>query len=94
MLDAIFKEDLDDENRSVILDFISKNKPKDTQTLLSLAQTKNQPSNAAKYNKDHFQNSAKLILIGDGTSERCFLWEDVQKYTELISETNELMTNT
>jgi hypothetical protein len=91
MLDAIFKEDLDEQNRSVILDFISKNKPKDTQTLFSIAQTKNQQGNASKYNKDHFQNSAKLIQIGDGTSERCFLSKEVQKYEDIINETNELM---
>ncbi|AEW02364.1 hypothetical protein A4D02_35840 [Niastella koreensis] len=91
MLDAIFKEDLDEENRSVILDFISKNKPKDTQTILSIAQTKNQKSNAAKYNKDHFQNNAKLIQIGDGISERCFLNDDVKKYDDIINDTNELM---
>lgn len=73
MLDAIFKEDLDDENRKAIPEFISKNRPKDTQVIFSIAQAKGQVSNAAYYNKTYFANDAKLKEVSDGTRERNLL---------------------
>jgi hypothetical protein len=91
MLDAIFKEDLDDDNKDIILAFISKNKPTDTQIILAIAQTKNQLSNAAAYNKKHFNDKAKLIQIGDGTCERCFLQEYKDTMQDYIEETMKIM---
>jgi hypothetical protein len=38
MLDAVFKEDVEDANKKAILTFINKNKPQDTQTIFSIAQ--------------------------------------------------------
>ncbi len=36
LLDAIFKEDIDEENRQMILEFIFKNKPKNEQIIFHL----------------------------------------------------------
>lgn len=91
MLDAIFKEDLDDENKTVILKFINNNRPKDTQIIFSIAQAKSQLSNASKYNIEYFSSNAKLIQIGDGTSERSFLQAYNDQQSELLSETLEIM---
>lgn len=91
MLDAIFKEDLDDENKSVILKFINKNKPSDTQLIISIAQSKTQLNNASKFNSDFFGGTAKLIRIGDGESERTFLTDFKEEYSEYLTETLEII---
>ncbi|OMF10115.1 hypothetical protein MHI48_07990 [Paenibacillus sp. FSL H7-0942] len=73
MLDAIFKEDIDIDNKDKILKFIEKHKPSDTQTIISIADTKNEREVIKGYNKNYFYNEATLICIGDSNSERAFL---------------------
>ncbi len=72
LMDAIFKEDIDFTNRKLILEFISKNSPTDTQTIFSIAETKDNDKTADDYNKEIFNNKAKLILINKD-SKRSFL---------------------
>lgn len=64
MLDAIFKEDIDIDNKDKILKFIEKHKPSDTQTIISIADTKNEREVIKGYNKNYFYNEATLICIG------------------------------
>ena len=91
MLDAIFKEDLDDESKKKILTFIAKNRPRDTQTIFSIAQAKDQPSNAVFYNQTYFRGGAKLIQIGDGLRERSLLNDYHGELPELINQTFEIV---
>ena len=90
VLDAVFKEDIDDANRAIILDFIEKHKPTDTQIIFSIAQSKNNLKTAVDYNKLHFNNSAKLIEI-DIKSERAFLSDFKVEYEAIKDETLELI---
>ncbi|RST61214.1 hypothetical protein D5F11_003980 [Siminovitchia terrae] len=73
MLDAIFKEDIEQSNKDAIVEFISKNKPRDTQIILSIAEIKEFENKINEYNKNYFNQNAKLICIGEGIRERSFL---------------------
>jgi len=73
MLDAIFKEDIEQSNKDAIVKFISKNKPRDTQIILSIAEIKEFENKINEYNKNYFNQNAKLICIGEGIRERAFL---------------------
>ena len=72
LLDAIFKEDIDEDNRKMILEFIYKNKPKDEQIIFSFAESTKNPKTANEYNRELIKNEAKLILT-DLTNERSIL---------------------
>ena len=73
MLDAIFKEDIEQSNKDAIVEFIGKYKPNDTQLILSIAETKEKEESIHEYNKKYFNGTAKLICIGNGIKERAFL---------------------
>lgn len=73
MLDAIFKEDIEKTNKNAIVEFISKNKPEDTQVIISIAEIKESENKIIEYNKSFFNENAKLICIGEGIRERAFL---------------------
>ena len=72
LLDAIFKEDIDEDNRKMILEFIFKNKPKNEQIIFSFAESVKNPKTAKEYNEEIMKNEAKLILT-DLTNERSIL---------------------
>lgn len=72
LMDAIFKEDIDFTNRKLILEFINKNSPTDTQTIFSIAETKDNEKTANDYKTEIFKDKAKLILINKD-NERSFL---------------------
>lgn len=65
MLDAIFKEDIDENNKKLILKFISKHKPKDTQLIFSIADSVNSNQLNANRIKDEYFKDAKLIHISN-----------------------------
>ena len=87
MLDAIFKEDIESINKDLILTFVSKNKPTDTQLLISIAEAKDKDNNINVYNQRYFDNKAKLIPIGDGILERAFLTKYNDNQTAYLYET-------
>lgn len=91
ILDGIFKEDVDGVNRKKILNFIYKNKPKDTQTIISIADAKEENSTIEEENKNHFQGKAKLICIGEGIYQRALLRPHTNQKSELIKETFEII---
>ncbi|KUJ58301.1 hypothetical protein [Chryseobacterium aquaticum] len=72
LLDAIFKEDIDEENRKMILGFIYRNKPKGEQIIFSFAESTKNHNSANEYNGELMKNEAKLILT-DLTNERSIL---------------------
>lgn len=93
ILDAIFKEDIEEYNKKIILEFIRDNYPKDTQLIFSMAdksESKNQ-INAVEVNLLYFCNSANLIHVSD--NERSILkdWDD--KYNDLKLATISIMEN-
>lgn len=87
MLDAIFEGDIEDENRKIILDFIYRNSPKDTQILMSIADSKNNKTSAKDYNQKHLEDKAKLICIGKNSEERAFLSKYNNEYNDYLEET-------
>lgn len=92
LIDAIFKEDIDEGNKTLILDFINRNKPNDTQLIISIAYKENENNSIiAAYNKNNFDNNANLICIGDGLRTRAFLQNYNNQYDDLIKETFEIM---
>ena len=93
ILDSVFKEDIDGGNRIKILKFITKNFPRDTQTILSIADDKNQDSRIEEYKRDIFKEKAHLICIGNGEEEKALLKDNDDSQKNLIEETFELIEN-
>lgn len=93
ILDSVFKEDIDGGNRIKILKFITKNFPTDTQTILSIADDKNQDSKIEEYKRDIFKEKAHLICIGNGEEEKALLKENDNSQKSLIDETFEIIEN-
>lgn len=91
MLDAIFKEDIEPDNRQIIIKFISKWKPSDTQVIFSIAQGRDSKDLSAKINADYFLNQAKIINIGDSKKERAFLSPPKPEYEAIYQETIEIV---
>lgn len=82
LLDAIFNEDIEDDNRRLIIDFIKNNLPSDTQTFITVADSENQKWSIADYMvDDHFIN------IGGNKRERALLEnDDFEKIKTLYDE--------
>jgi len=91
ILDSIFKEDIEGGNKEKILNFINSNFPKDTQTILSIADDKNIDSHIEQYKTEIFKDNAHMICIGNGTEEKALLYVNDGSQSELISETYEIM---
>lgn len=99
LVDAILKEDIDETNLNVILSFVGKNLPADTQAFISISEhiksetlpdeTLN-PLERIKVSeiKDiYFPQNSKLIYIGEGKSERSFLSQSLDKHQEIHMDT-------
>lgn len=91
ILDSIFKEDIEGGNKVKILNFINSNFPKDTQTILSIADDKNIDSHIEQYKNDIFKDNAHMICIGNGTEEKALLVINDNSKSELIADTYEIM---
>ena len=65
MLDAIFKEDIDEKNKELILQFISKHKPQDSQIIFSMADSKKSSQITANQVKERYFAGANLIHVSD-----------------------------
>ncbi|MDD3467059.1 MAG: hypothetical protein PHE67_07905 [Campylobacterales bacterium] len=68
LLDAIFNEDIEDDNRKLIVGFIEKHLPTDTQTFITVADSEHQKWSIM----DHTSNG-HFINIGDNKRERALL---------------------
>ncbi|WP_162427221.1 P-loop NTPase family protein [Pontibacter pudoricolor] len=93
ILDAIFKEDIEHKNKDLIIEFISKNRPKDTQTFFSIAEIKGEKSEVKRYNAEYFDNNAHLICIGNNVSERAFLSNYDDRWSDYLTETLEMINS-
>lgn len=92
LIDAIFKEDIDIGNKKTILNFVYKNKPLDTQTIISIAYKDDENDSIIKqYNIDHFNNEANLICIGNAIKTQAFLSKYDEKFDSLKEDTFSIM---
>ncbi|URL26611.1 hypothetical protein [Enterobacter kobei] len=80
MIDAIFKEDIDEESRLTILQFLSNEMRYCNQSFISIAEYNDDDSkldnelyNIKKINKTFFNDKAKCICIGESKKERSLL---------------------
>lgn len=93
MLDSIFNEDIEKDNKNLIVKFISENRPLDTQLFISIAETKNKDENTDRYNKEYFDNKAKIITIGNLVSKRSILSAYQDKHDNYLEETLNYIDN-
>jgi len=93
MLDAIFKEDIEAYNRTVILKFIARNRPDDTQTILSIAEKSDHEKIVNDYNSTYFNNQGKIIFIGDGVNVKSFLSDYSGQQDSYLKETLQYIIN-
>ncbi|OWW23119.1 hypothetical protein B4Q04_22315 [Zobellia sp. OII3] len=91
ILDSVFKEDIEQGNKNKILRFINENFPKDTQTILSIADDKNVDSKIEEYKNEIFKDNAHMICIGNGTEEKALLKDNDDSQKELIKNSFEIL---
>lgn len=89
LLDAIFKEDIEEENRIEILSFI--HSEINQQLIVSVADSKKNMTSIDEYNSNYFDGKATLICIGDNVRTRAFLSPYNNEYPELLQETLEMI---
>ena len=90
MMDAIFKEDIDESNREVILKFIYKKKNVNHQIIISVSDSKDNKTTIESYNTNCLNNEAKMICISKH-NERAFLSEYKGQDAEYLKETLDLI---
>ncbi|WP_236712036.1 hypothetical protein [Pseudomonas sp. EpS/L25] len=103
LLDAILKEDIDETNLNIILSFIGKSLPSDTQAFISVSEhikeetCPDETSNpmerikAGEIKEIYFPENSKLIYIGEGKLERSFLSQPLDKHQEIHIDTVNIM---
>ncbi len=91
ILDSVFKEDIEQGNKNKILRFINENFPRDTQTILSIADDKNVDSKIEEYKNEIFKDNAHMICIGNGTEEKALLKDNDDSQKELIENSFEIL---
>lgn len=94
LIDAIFKEDIDGGNKKTILDFVHKNRPLDTQTIISIAYKDEEDESVIhQYNKEHFNNEVNLICIGNATKTQAFLSKFNNTHKGTLEDTLSIIYN-
>lgn len=89
LLDAIFKEDIEEENRIEIVKFLNDNISH--QAIVSIADSKKNSISAADYNSRYLGGAAKMICIGSNERQRSFLSPYNGEYPNLLRETQEII---
>jgi hypothetical protein len=97
ILDAVMKEDIDEDNRRKIFGFLNEFSPTDTQMIFSVSESLSDSKdddtttiNIDLVNKHYFSDKGKVIQIGDGDSERTFLVPYDGEHIDLIQATLDL----
>lgn len=97
LLDAIMKEDIDEDNRKLIFSFISRNSSKTKQVIFSVSESLKDSENSINttniniVQKNYFRLNSKIIQIGDGNSERSFLNARSSEFKGMIDQTLEII---
>lgn len=99
MLDAILKEDIEQVNLKSILDFVSKNAPKNVQTFFTIAESKvKNDDDSVKYvdidklKNEYFPENSKIIRIGQSKTERSFLTKIEEAHFDIIASTHDIIS--
>lgn len=87
LLDAIFKEDIDDENRLLLIKLLANSIASQNQLIISIAESENTKYTAEYFNTTYFSDSAKIIRIGESKLERSFLIANHEDYKGIYDET-------
>ncbi|HCG6401769.1 TPA: hypothetical protein NJ169_005172 [Vibrio parahaemolyticus] len=98
VLDAVFKEDIDEVSRETIFNFLSTKNSRDEQIIFAVADVKdNQPAPTSRthfieeVNEIYFSSRANLICIGNAEKQRAFLSEaPTELELDLIEDTLEI----
>ena len=93
ILDSIFNEDVEPVNKELIIEFISKKKPVDTQLFISIAEAKGKGETTDSYNKKYFNSKARVIPIGNLESERALLSQYDNERDDYLEETLNYIDN-
>ncbi len=88
LLDAIFKEDIDKENRYLIYDFIKERRPKDSQTIFTIAFSQDE-QDFIQSMKKQLGGKVKINAVGELHETRALLYYTHEEYQELIEQTEE-----
>lgn len=91
ILDSIFKEDLDGNSKEKILDFICKNQPIDTQTIISVADNKSKDPKIDYYKDKFFNTETKLICIGNSIDKESILNKHDKQLDDILNDTFEII---
>jgi len=107
LLDGILKEDIDKTNINLILSFVGRNLPTDTQSFISISehltdeevvksedQGETKPFGAVKVQdikNRYFPGSSKVIFIGHGKNERSFLSITLESCKFIYNDTCEII---
>lgn len=91
ILDSIFKEDLDGNSKEKILDFICKNQPNDTQTIISVADNKSKDTKIEFYKNKFFNTDTNLICIGNSIDKESILKGHEKELDDILNDTFEIM---
>lgn len=91
ILDSIFKEDLDGISKEKILNFICKNQPSDTQTIISVADNKSKDPKIEFYKNKFFNTDTNLICIGNSMDKESILKKHDASLDDILNETYEIM---
>ncbi|MBW8683520.1 hypothetical protein [Chitinophaga rhizophila] len=92
LLDGIFKEDMTPATRKLILDFIERQRPLDSQIILSIAND-NASDMIGQY-AEAFTGRKHLILIGDGMKKRSMLVDSSPLQKAFMTETQQILYGT
>lgn len=89
ILDAIFKEDIEAKSKPVILAFIAKHAPSDTQTIMSIADVEGNDVIKDRISEKYFGGKAKHICIGESIRTRSILSQsssdNLSRFREIVS---------
>lgn len=75
----------------MILEFICKNKPDDTQTIISVADNKLKEPKIEYYRNKFFDNDTKLVCIGNSIDKESILKEHNSSWDSILNDTFEIM---
>ena len=87
MCDAIFKEDIDEKNREIILRFVGSRQSDFDQIILTIAHSENSTFTLSDINKNYFNSQADLLNLGNSNNERAFFSAIKTEDQEILNET-------
>jgi hypothetical protein len=91
ILDSVFKEDLEAKSKEEILGFICSNLPRDTQTIISIADNKAKEPKINYYKEKFFKDDTTLIEIGESINKKSILVAHQAAHDNVLQDSFEIM---